>query len=64
MLQTGVHVQSHICEQKAEVEYTLSLFPDHEHCADIFDKNGLLTGKVCVCMYVHVCNNISVTGYT
>jgi len=48
VLQTGVRVQSHICEQKDEVEYTLSLFPDHVHCANIFDKNGLLTRKVCV----------------
>lgn len=41
-----VHVQSHICEQKPEVEYTLKLFPDHEHCTAIFEKSGLLTNKV------------------
>lgn len=41
-----VHVQSHVCEQKPEVEYTRRLFPDHEHCATIFEKSGLLTNKV------------------
>ena len=41
-----VHIQSHICEQKPEVEYTLGLFPDHEHCAAIFERSGLLTEKV------------------
>ena len=45
------YIQSHICEQKDEVEYTLGLFPDHENCASIFDKNDLLTEKVCVCVY-------------
>ena len=46
-----MNIQSHICEQKDEVEYTLGLFPDHEHCASIFDKNDLLSEKVCVCVY-------------
>lgn len=41
-----VHVQSHICEQRPEVAYTLNLFPDHEHCAAIFERTGLLTDKV------------------
>ena len=49
--ETGVNIQSHICEQKDEVEYTLGLFPEHEHCASIFDKNDLLTKKVRVCVY-------------
>ena len=41
-----VHIQSHICEQKPEVKFTLELFPDHEHCAAIFERAGLLTDKV------------------
>lgn len=41
-----MRIQSHICEQRPEVEYTLKLFPDHEHCASIFEKSGLLTDKV------------------
>ena len=41
-----VHVQSHICEQKPEVEYTLGLFSGYEHCAAIFERSGLLTNKV------------------
>ncbi len=53
-METGTHIQSHICEQKPEVEFTLKLFPDHEHCASIFEKSGLLTDKVCVCVCVYV----------
>ena len=49
--ETGVRIQSHICEQKPEVEYTLQLFPGHEHCASIFEKSGLLTEKVCLCIH-------------
>ena len=41
-----VHVQSHICEQKPEVKFTLELFPDHEHCVAIFERAGLLSDKV------------------
>lgn len=39
-------VQSHMCEQLPEVEYTLRLFPHHKHTADIFDTANLLTCKV------------------
>ena len=48
--ETGVHIQSHICEQKPEVEFTLKLFPGRENCASIFEESGLLTEKVCPCM--------------
>lgn len=41
-----VAVQSHMCEQLPEVEYTLRLFPRHKHTADIFDTANLLTRKV------------------
>lgn len=49
-----VHVQSHICEQKPEVKFTLELFPDHEHCAAIFERAGLLTNKTVMahCIYL------------
>jgi len=53
-LDTGVNIQSHICEQKDEVEYTLGLFPDHEHCASIFDKNDLLTEKTVMAHCIHL----------
>ena len=39
-------MQSHICEQREEVAYTLQLFPDHDNSASIFEKSGLLTNKV------------------
>ena len=41
-----LHVQSHICEQKPEVRYTLELFPEHKHSASIFEQARLLTEKV------------------
>ena len=47
-----VHVQSHICEQQPEVEYTLGLFPGYEHCAANFDSAGLLTEKVYYTMHM------------
>ena len=44
--ETGCHVQSHICEQRPEVELTLQLFPTHKNCSSIFEQAGLLTSKV------------------
>ena len=44
-----LHVQSHICEQKPEVVYTLQLFPDHTSSASIFEQARLLTEKVISC---------------
>ena len=41
-----IPIQSHICEQKPAIEYTLKLFPEHGTCADVFDKTNLLTKKV------------------
>ena len=41
-----IPVQSHICEQKPAIEYTLKLFPENDTCADIFDKTNMLTNKV------------------
>ena len=50
-------IQSHICEQQDEVEYTRSLFPDHRDCTSIFETHGLISDKVCVCVCVcvHTC---------
>ena len=43
-----VPIQSHICEQKDEVTYTLELFPMHKTCSSIFHSAGLLTPKVSI----------------
>ena len=43
-----LHVQSHICEQKPEIAYTLQLFPDHACSASIFEQARLLTEKVTI----------------
>ena len=42
----NLHIQSHICEQKPEIAYTLQLFPDHTCSASIFEQAKLLTEKV------------------
>lgn len=50
----NLHIQSHICEQKPEVEYTLSLFPEHHDCTSIFKSSKLLTNKTVMahCIYL------------
>ena len=41
-----MRVQSHMCEQVSEIEYTLKLFPDHKTTAEIFERAKLMTDKV------------------
>eukprot|EP00731_Ephydatia_muelleri_P017080 Em0010g178a len=50
----NLHIQSHICEQKAEVKYTLDLFPSYHDCASIFSSSNLLTNKTVMahCIYL------------
>ena len=43
-----VPIQSHLCEQKDEVKYTLELFPGHEDSSSIFHTTRMLTTKVYV----------------
>ena len=38
-----VPIQSHICEQKDEVDYTLKIYTQHKTCSAIFQKAGLST---------------------
>ncbi len=42
----GVHVQSHLCEQIPEIEFTMKLFPNFRNTAEIFDQCNLLNKKV------------------
>ena len=39
-------IQSHLCEQKEEITYTLGLFPGHKNCTSIFSKAGMVHNKV------------------
>ncbi|XP_071153846.1 guanine deaminase-like [Mytilus edulis] len=41
----GLHVQTHISETKAEVDWIGNLFPDHDHYVDVYDQAGLLSKK-------------------
>ncbi len=62
-------IQSHLCEQKDEIKFTLELFPNHCSVTQIFDDTGLLTDKVksgcvwwlpfakCVCFSKYIQHN-------
>lgn len=41
-----VRVQSHMCEQVPEIEFTLELFPEYKTTAEIFERAKLMTEKV------------------
>ena len=41
-----VNMQTHLCEQEGEVDFTMSLFPGFKHYTDIYTKTGLVTEKV------------------
>ncbi|CAL8346960.1 unnamed protein product [Lota lota] len=41
----NLHIQSHISENKDEVELVKEMFPDSENYTDVYHKNNLLTNK-------------------
>ena len=43
-------IQSHLCEQKASIEYCLSFFPGYANCASVFEAAGLMNSKVRLCL--------------
>lgn len=49
-----LHIQTHISENKDEVEYVKELFPEFHHYADIYDCAGLLTRKTILAHGVHL----------
>ncbi|KAL6053019.1 hypothetical protein STEG23_023190, partial [Scotinomys teguina] len=40
-----LHIQSHISENREEVEAVKSLYPGYKNYTDVYDKNNLLTSK-------------------
>ncbi|KFA77213.1 hypothetical protein S40288_04575 [Stachybotrys chartarum IBT 40288] len=47
-------VQTHISENKGEVELVKSLFPEADSYADVYDRHGLLTDKTVLAHAVHL----------
>lgn len=39
-------LQSHISENREEIEAVKSLYPSYKNYTDVYDKNNLLTNKV------------------
>lgn len=51
---TGVPCQTHISENKDEINLVHELFPDRTSYADVYDKAGLLTSKTILAHAVHL----------
>ena len=51
---TGYPCQTHISENKNEVELVKQTFPSHSSYADVYDKAGLLTHKMVLAHAVHL----------
>ncbi|KAI4930916.1 uncharacterized protein J4E92_004750 [Alternaria infectoria] len=52
--ETDTHVQTHISENKGEIELVKELFPDSKSYADVYDTHGLLTDKTILAHAVHL----------
>ncbi|USP73816.1 putative guanine deaminase [Curvularia clavata] len=52
--ETDAHVQTHISENKGEIELVKSLFPESESYAHVYDMHGLLTEKTILAHCVHL----------
>ena len=52
--ETDTHIQTHISENKGEIDLVKSLFPDSESYADVYDTHGLLTDKTILAHCVHL----------
>lgn len=52
--ETDTHIQTHISENKGEIDLVKSLFPDSEGYADVYDTHGLLTDKTILAHCVHL----------
>lgn len=51
---SGLPVQTHISENKGEIELVKELFPGHEHYTDVYDKHGLLGPRTILAHCVHL----------
>ncbi|WP_022706796.1 guanine deaminase [Paracoccus zeaxanthinifaciens] len=48
------HVQTHLSENLAEIEYTLSLYPKARDYLDIYEQNGLLSDRLLLGHCIHL----------
>ncbi|CAM0136039.1 hypothetical protein VKS41_005576 [Umbelopsis sp. WA50703] len=49
-----VPIQSHLCENLAEIEFTKSLFPDSANYTAVYDDHGLLNDRTIMAHCVHM----------
>ncbi|KAF1987108.1 guanine deaminase [Aulographum hederae CBS 113979] len=52
--ETNLPVQTHISENKGEIQFVKELFPDSTSYADVYEKSGLLTEKMILAHAVHL----------
>lgn len=52
--ETQYPVQTHISENKSEIELVRELFPDSKHYTDVYDQAGLLSPKTILAHCVHL----------
>ncbi|KNG49616.1 guanine deaminase [Stemphylium lycopersici] len=52
--ETDAHIQTHISENKGEIELVNSLFPDSKNYADVYDSHGLMNEKTILAHCVHL----------
>ena len=62
----SVYMQTHLCENKSEIEWVKQLFPDSKNYLDVYDENNLLGRRSVFAHGVHLhdeeCKRLSVTG--
>ncbi|CAD0037781.1 unnamed protein product [Aureobasidium pullulans] len=52
--QTGLPIQTHISENKSEIELVAEMFPSSKFYTDVYDKAGLLNAKTILAHAVHL----------
>jgi guanine deaminase len=52
--ETDAHVQTHISENKGEIELVNELFPESKSYTDVYETHGLLTDKTILAHAVHL----------
>ncbi|KAH7139303.1 guanine deaminase [Dendryphion nanum] len=52
--ETQAHIQTHISENKGEIELVAEMFPESKSYADVYDRAGLLTEKMILAHAVHL----------
>lgn len=52
--ETNAHIQTHLSENKSEIELVASMFPESKSYTDVYDTAGLLTPKTILAHAVHL----------